>query len=866
MSKRFKHSPPRWADWFLGLFCNPDLLEQLQGDVHELFYWRVEEKGYSHAKWSFIWDVIRLFRWSNIRRTRKQGQKLNQIGMFKNYFKIGVRNLWKQRMPSAINIIGLSIAVGCSIVAFKFVEFSYVKDNFHKNKEDLFLVTHWEELESNKGRNGAINNELTREILESVPGIKASTRYNRLQLEVRVNKHITYNLTHFVDPAYLEMFTFELQAGNPKTLNSADQVVIDESTAIRLFGEQSALDQSIELKIGEEWKVFSVGAVYKDKPHNGSLQLGILVNYQHFEQHLSKLGQDDWSTNFFIQRQAGTQPELLLESMDKLLPIYNKDNEDGAYSNFELEPITTMANNAYKMSNSIGSAPNKAPILTLSAIAVFMLLLSTLNYVNISLAMIMKRLKEIGVRKVVGSPRRQLIIQFLCENLLLCLLSMFVGLLLAQGLFLPGFNEIAGVSFQLNLLSHQNFLMFLAALLLFISLASGLYPAVVASSYRPISILRKATQRGGRRILSSVFLTFQMILAMVTIVAAVMFVYANQVNESIEWGYDQHNKLVIGIPESDYRDAFRDVLLADPSVEVIAGTRSNIGQSLNGVQFKNGEVKTYAELFEVGRNYPEVLGLKLVEGRLFDENLESDFRKMLIVNQSFLEDLQLTFDPDGTTVVQDSVEYSIIGVVEDYHYWNPGMEIRGAAMRAIPANLYTSYLVEMREGNIFEHRGRLEEKLQAMVEEKSVYVGVQELMFEGFYDETRGIGNIMIFTASIAILLAAMGLYGLVSINISSQIKDYGIRKVLGASSFNLAKAIVLKFRFVLLLAILVGCPLAVLLVGALVDNVYAYAPGIGVGPLAVAVFILLSVTLFTFNLQIRRVRNMNPAETLRTE
>lgn len=865
MSKPSKRSPPKWADKFLAFFCNPRLLEQLQGDVYELFYWRLDEKGYSSAKWSFVWDVIRLFRWSNIRRTKKSGQKLNQIAMFKNYFKIGLRNLWKQRLPSAINIIGLSIAIGCSVVVFKFVEFNYVKDDFQQNKDDVFLVTHWEELESNKGRNGATDNQLTREILNSVPGIKSSTRYNTRQLEVKVDKRINFEFVFFADPDYLKMFTFELQAGNPNSLNSADQVVLDESTARRLFGDQTALDKKLELKVGNQWKAFTVGAVYKDKPLNGSLQLGILVNYQHLEQ--SQLAmRETWNTNFFIQRQAGVEVSSLLESMDGLLTLYNKDNEDKAYTHFELEPLTTMANHAYEMNNGVGQAPNVAPILTLSAIGVFMLLLSTLNYVNISLAMVMKRLKEIGVRKVIGSRRKQLIFQFIAENFLLCSLSMLIGLLLAQGLLLPGFNSIAGSSFRLDLFSQSRFWLFLLGLLFFVTLASGLYPAIVASSYKAISVLRKSTHKSGNRLLSHIFLTFQMILAMVTIVAAVMFVYTNRVNQSMDWGYDQYNKLVFSIPGDEYRDAYRDVLESNPNIKQYAGTASLIGQSLNGVQFQNEEVKTYAELFSVGANYPEVIGLKVKEGRLFDKSLDSDLDNKLIVNESFLDQLQLSFDPDGTVIRQDTVNYTIIGVVEDYFYYEPGQKVRGAAMRAIPENQFTAYMAEMVDGDIFEQRDQLQETLQEMVEEKTVYVGIQSLIFESFYDDMKGIRNMMLFTASVAILLAAMGLYGLVSINVSSQIKDFGIRKVLGASGFNLAGTVLKRFRFVLLVAILVGCPVSVYLISSLINDIYAYAPAVGAGPLSLAIAILLTVAFLTLNIQILRVKKMNPAETLRTE
>lgn len=863
MPKGSNHTPPKWADRFLQWFCNDELLEQLQGDVHELFYWRLEEKGHSSAKRSFIWDVMRLFRWSNIKKKSKR-QKLNNMGMIKNYFKIGMRNLWKQRMPSFINIIGLSLAVGCAIVVFKFVEYNYVKDDFHENLDDLFLVTHWEDLESNKGRNGGTDHVLSREILTAVPGIKASTRYNFQQLEARVEKRIKYNAALYVDPDFLNMFSFDLIEGNGNALNSADQIILDENSAKRLFGEQSAIDQPLELKIGEEWKAFTVGAVYKNKPNNSSIQIEILLNYSHLEQLLSK--RDTWNTSFFIQRQEGIEQQQLVTAMDELLPLHNKDNDVNPYTYFELEPLATMANSADEMSNSVGAAPNFAPIITLTAIAGFMLLLSTLNYVNISLAMVMKRLKEIGVRKVIGGRRKQLIAQFLIENFLLCFAALILGLLFAHSFFLPGFNEIAGGDFRLEVFKNARLGLFLLGLLFFVTIASGLYPAIVASAYKPISILRKATQKRGNRLLSNIFLSFQMILAMVTIVAAVMFVYTNQVNQSLNWGYDQYNKLVFGIPGDEYRESYLEVIESDPNIVDYAGTASNIGQSLNGVEFINGDFKTYAELFSVGRKYPEVLGLELLEGRLFNDQLESDLNNKLIVNEAFLDRLQINFDPDGTSIVQDSITYQIIGVVANYHYLNPGQELRGAAMRAIPAEHYNSYLVSMVDGDIFEQRDQLRGDLQALVDEKTVGVSVQSMLFDGFYDEMIGIGNIMLFTATIAVLLAAMGLYGLVNINVTSQIKDFGIRKVLGASHMSLSKTILSKFKYVLLFAILIGCPVAVLLVGTLITDIQHYAPPVGAGPLTVSVGILLGVALFTLNLQINKVRRMNPSETLRAE
>ena len=856
--------PPKWADRFLSWFCNPKLLEQIQGDVHELFYWRLEEKGLNKAKRSFAWDVVTLFRWSNIKRSNKN-QKLNNMGIVKNYFKIGVRNLWKQRMSSIINVLGLSIALACSIVAFKWIEYSYVKDKTHENSDDIFLVTHWEELESNKGRNGATDNKLTKEILASVPGIKSSTRYAFYKTRTMVGDKEFGDFSMFVDEDYLDIFTFQLVAGNMNALYQPDKVVINEEVATQYFGQEYGIDQQIELKIGDEWKVFTVGAVLKNGPRNSSLRNFLLINYSHYEQFLSKT-RDTWNTNFFIQRQEGIEEAQLLAAMDELLPVHNKDNEINPYTNFELEPLRTMALNSWEISNGVGSGPQLAPNLFVGSIAIFMLLLATFNFINISLAMVMKRLKEIGIRKVIGGHPWQLVLQFLTENFIVCTFSLLLGLLLSSAFLLPGFNEISGSNLTTSLLQHQNFWWFLVAILLFITLASGIYPAVVASAYKPTSILRKSVSTKGNSSLSSFLLTFQMILAMITIVAAVMFVHTNKVNETRDWGYDQYNKLTITIPDSVYREPFRAYLEANPVVLKVAGTEAQIGRELNGYQFKNGEVANYAEFFDVGASYPDLLELELVKGRLFDPELNSDLEQTLVVNEAFLEQLELTFNEDGTQILQDTTEYTIIGVVEDFFYWMPDQKIRGMALRAVPEQNYRAFTVEMADGNIIDQQGALLKALQEIAPDEQFNISIQEQVFDGHFEEMNGIRNIMLFTATIAILIASMGLYGLLNINVSSQLKMFGIRKVLGANAFELGLTILKRFRFVLLFAVLIGSSLAVLLIGELLGSVYAYYPSVGAAPLLVSALILLGVALITINFQVQKVKKLNPAETLRID
>lgn len=864
MAKNADHKPPKWADRFLQWYCNKDLLEQLQGDVYELFYWRMEEKGPSAAKRSFAWDVFRLFRWSNI-KSKSRNQKLNNMGIIKNYFKIGIRNLWKQRMPSTINVLGLSIALACAMVSFKFIEQSYYKDFYHENLDDLFLVTHYEELESNTGRNGLTDNDLIDEILKSVPGIEKHTRYYFRRSGTKVSDVETSTFALFVDENYLKMFTFQLIAGNMNALSQPDQIVINEDANERFFGQEFGVGKDIDLKIGDEWKSFTVGAILKNSPSKGSMQNYLLVNYQNIDR-VRKEANEVISTNFFIQRQKGVSKGQLVAGMDELLALHNKDNGTNPYIYTELESLRTMARNSYSIYGGVGSAPSAEGNLVLASISIFMIILAVFNYINISLAMVMKRMKEIGIRKVIGSRRRQLIFQFLTENFILTSFAMLLAILLAGSFLLPTFNEIAGGDLKLDILRHQSFWLFLVSILLLITLVSGIYPAIVASSYKPTLIFRRSNSGGGNRNVSAVFLTFQMILATITIVAAVMFIHTNQVNRSLDWGYDQYNKLRVSIPDSIYREPFRESLETDPNVVAVAGTQALIGTSLNGWQFKNGDVKKYAEFFSVGAEYPELLGVELVEGRLFDPTLASDINQTLVVNETFMDQLQLDFDPDGITVLQDSTSYTIIGVVKDYFYWAPDQKIRGAAFKAIPPSEYTAYYFEVTEGDIRAQRDRILEDLKTIAPDKAFGIGIQAEAFDGFYEQMEGISNIMVFTASIAVFLAAMGLYGLVTINVSSHIKNFGIRKVLGASGMELGSSILKRYRFVFLFAVLLGCSVSVLLIGELLSDIYAYYPTIGAGPLAISVLILLGVSFLTINVQIQKVRKLNPAETLRTE
>jgi putative ABC transport system permease protein len=257
---------------------------------------------------------------------------------------------------------------------------------------------------------------------------------------------------------------------------------------------------------------------------------------------------------------------------------------------------------------------------------------------------------------------------------------------------------------------------------------------------------------------------------------------------------------------------------------------------------------------------------ELKEGRLFDKSLASDIENALVVNESFVDAFQIEFNEEGVPIIQDSVQYTIVGVVKDFHYWSFDQRIRGVAMKVVPIEKQTGFVLQMREGNILEQEKAIEKLIGTLAPDYNVSVYAQEALFEDYFEDKKGIRNVLLFTSSLAVLLAAMGLYGLVNINISTHIKDFGIRKVLGASGMQLAQPVYKRFRVVIGLAILIGGALSILLVRILLDSIYTYSATVGAGPLVVASLILLLVAFITLSLQVTRVKKLNPAETLRTE
>lgn len=854
-------NPPKRADRFLSWYCNPKLLEQVQGDVHELFYWRLEEEGHKKAKRSFAWDVLRLFRWSNIKRSTSQTQKINNIAMFKNYFKIGLRNLWKQRMPSTINIVGLSLAIGCCIVAYMYIESQFVRDDYHEKSDNIYLATHDAFVDGDIQRYGYLSIAISDRIGQDYSGVERVVKYAGRGISVKVDNRDFSEFAGFTDKGFFDSFSFTLIHGDERALDKPNQVAIAEGISKRYFGDEYPIGKVIKIRFGEESQDFEVAAVFEEAPHNSSIRPEILLNYEWLKRNRDA---KEINTNVFIELDKGVDPQELIAGFQTLVPVQNGFNLEQKYDAIGLEPIETMAKNSNQIEGGMGRTPPMAPMILLACIGSFMLILATFNYINIATLMATRRIKEIGVRKVIGGKRSQLIMQFLVENLILCTIAVSLGCLLAASFFMPQFNDISGSEISLNIFGHDSLWIFLLSLLFFIAFASGIYPAFFVSKFKPVKIFRGNQSVGSKRRFTSVLLTFQFILATITILAGIMAVRANNSNESREWGYDQYNKIVVGVSPAYYQP-LREQVLKNPNVQDVAGSVNSLSRTWNFQSMKVGEVEMIGQVLTADTHYPELLEIPLVSGRYFDKSLVSDLSNSVLVNQTFMDRFGLDNEHDNQVTI-DSTNYQVVGVLSDYYYSSFQDGIEPAVFLAAPDSLMTSLTVLVKQGSILDVREDLEAVWENLGTEVPFNSHIQSETRDGEFEDTRGLRNVLLFTASLAIFLSAMGLFGLVSLNISERIKDFGIKKVLGASTLHITKEVYKKFSVILGLAIVLGCLAGIKVVGLLLDSVYGEHTPINAMTLGLAALILLGIAALTIQTQMRRIRNMNPAETLRRD
>jgi putative ABC transport system permease protein len=870
MNKRSSKTPPAWADRFLEWYCNPHLLEDIQGDVHELYH-RSARRSKRKADLIFIWNVIRFFRWKNIRRNSQRSTRQSiPFAMLKSYFITGVRNIMRNLVPSSINIVGLSVALGCAITIFLILDSYYNRDSFHEKGDRLYLLMSRMK-SADEVENWAKGPYLLGSSLKDEnSAVESVVRIQTEELSVRHGDVVFNEPVWFVDADFFNAFSYPLAYGAKTALFDNNNIVISEEIASKYFGHADVIGEELSVKyLTGEKSIYKIGAVLKRIPDKSSMFIHILIPMKNWEDkieaHRREIQWKTWASSTFVVLKEGHRPEELNASLEKYKKLQNEANHKFQLQQVEFIPISKAAERSYDIKHSLSWSNIPAAMVALATVAVLLVLLACFNYMNVAVASVSTRLKEIGIRKVIGGGKKEIVQQFLIENIILCLLALLVGTALAYIIILPGFNSLYPIHVPFEFSSQGVMFGFFGVVLITVSVISGAYPAFYVSSFNPLKILSGKEKFGSKSLLSKVFLSFQFILSFTTIVGCLVFVNSSYYFESKDWGYAHEQHLFVPVHNVTQYHALKDRVAQNRHVLQYAGAESHIGYSQHTTVINYLDHQVNVIRFEVGFNYLQTMNVRLKEGRFFDEAIASDKTESVIVNQTFVRKMGWK-DPLNQSFEFDHVKWYVVGVVEDFYFREFYNQIEPTMIHIGPEEKFEYLVVKTESGYASSVYDFIKQSWPSIAADDPFEGFFQDKVFEQFFNSNRSNNKIMYFLSAVAMILACMGLYGLLSYNLTRRLKEFSVRKIFGANLIHIFNLMNRDYLWILLFSFAVGAPLGFYMMGLMIHAAYPEDIPIKAWPFFITIGLMVFTVAITISTQLRRVAKENPTTTLRND
>ena len=636
--------------------------------------------------------------------------------MVKNYLMIAWRNLVKNKIFSLINIAGLSIGLACAMLILLYVKDEVSFDRFHKNVNNIYRIV------SKSKHAGVEYKDCNTGFLQgpgfakNVPGIETFVRIESGAEDIKSGTEIQSQELLRVDPVFFTVFTFPLLNGNAATcLSEPNSIVMSEDFAKKQFGTSDAVGKIVMLKDNNQFVPFKVTAVAKRCPQNSSIKFDVLLPFK--ESEADAQNKDNWF-NFSLNTFLVLNPKANLQTIENQMQnFYVQDasetfkamikkydiGADTGMGTYFLQSFTNMhMNTELPPQNGLVNASNPMYSYILSGIALFILLIACINFVNLTVARSLKRSKEIGIRKVIGGDRQQLIIQFLGESFLLCLVAFSVSLLIVQ-LILPVFNELANKALSFSYLFDVKLIAGYLALLLLTALLAGFYPALVLSGYKPVETLYGRINLSGKNYLQKSLVVLQFALASFLIIAT--FTIYRQFNflTKTDLGYDDSNIVAVNKQQLKHSEAayFKAELVKNPNIVDVAA-RNGGYWGTNAKLFNDSTISFDYETID--ESYIPALKIPVIAGRNFSRAYPSDSTNSILVNESFVKKAGWK-NPIGETVnffYYNNEIYNVIGVVKDYHYQDLNQKIGPQLFTMKNGNLFGTFNIKIKPGTATE--------------------------------------------------------------------------------------------------------------------------------------------------------------------
>lgn len=789
--------------------------------------------------------------------------------MLRNYLTVALRNLWRNKAFSLINITGLSVGLAAGILLLLWVQDELSFDRFHRNAANIYRLSARMDMEGEEQIWGTPAPILVFG-LKDVPEVANACRIKQNWGEALYqygDKSLMQGKSAYVDASFFELFSFPLVKGNPrKPFSAVRSMVITETTARKYFGNDDPVGKIIRV---DNKHNYEVSGVIRDMPGNSSLQFQVLLPMNIVKEEFGGNGEwktidEDWGNynydTYFSLHNAAAASTVA----EKLTQIHRKNqpNEFTAKMNYLMQPLLKL--HLYRADGTDGGIQT---VKILGLVAIIIILIASINYVNLATARATKRAKEVSMRKIVGAGRRQLFGQFMGESALVLGMSLVLALLII-GLLVPVYNDLSGKQLVFNPLDPQ-ILTVLSLTMLATLVLAGCYPAVLLSSFKPLQLMRSTAYSSGgsnsafRKGLVVVQFVLSIMLIISTLVVSGQLDYIRQKN----LGYNKENILTFGLREIDkHYDAAKAELLKQPGVLGVTATGGNILNNWSSTGDTDWDGKAPNRTFiinqlPVERDFLEVMNLQLVAGKGF-AGTPADSTNY-ILNETAIRQMGIQ-NPVGKRFKFHEIDGTIVGVVKDFHFKNLSEKIE-------PMILF--YYPGWRGAMYVKTTGKEAPKAIAAAgkiwnQYNSGYPFEYSFMDEEFnrmYQTDQTVGKLFNFFAAIAIIISCLGLFGLAAFTAEQRTKEIGIRKVLGASVKNIVLLLSKDFVRLVLLAFVIATPIAWYAMSQWLEN-FAYSIDISPWVFAVAGLLALLIAFLTVSWQALKAALMNPVKSLRNE
>jgi putative ABC transport system permease protein len=792
--------------------------------------------------------------------------------MFWNYMKIAWRNIKRYKGYSFINIIGLAAGLACCILILLWVQDELNYDRFHTNKDDLYRVVAEFHKTEPVTHYWPVCAPLAPALKEEYPEIVNATRFSRLRRGQSVkfgDKKFLESLICLTDPDFFTMFSFPFLEGDPQTaLSNPNSIVLREALSAKYFGNEDPIGKV--LNVNNEYD-FTVTGIIKDVPENSSLQFDFLIPFvriEDFEKAWAVL--DNWTLSgfaTFVQLEKTASAEALENKIAYYLKKHVSESEDVIY----LQSFKDIHLYSAHIQFGIEGQGDIRYVFIFSLVAFFVLIIASINFMNLATARSANRSKEIGLRKVVGAKRGQLIRQFFCESIVMAFLSLILAVVLVE-LFLPVFANLSGKTLALDFSSHIHILLTIVVMTLITGFLSGTYPALFLSSLRPVKVLKGTLRLEGRGYLfRRILVVSQFSLSILLIICTVVVSQQVGYMQNMKLGFDREHVVYLPIRDDlvERYETLKTELVKKADIKNVAVSSSlptsGVILTTDKVSWegKNPEDNVVLEVTSTGYDFIELFNMEVVEGRSFAEEFLTDEEEAIVINETAKKIIGME-NPVGKQLYFGDSATTIIGVVKDYHFKSLHSEIDPLIMAIVPS-LYRYVFIKLDAGDIPSTVAGIENAWKTFFPDTPFEYHFLDEAYDNLYRTEQRMGTLFNYFTVLAILISCLGLFGLASFMAEKRTKEIGIRKVLGASLSGIVVLLNKQFTKWALISNLIAWPLAYYAMSGWLRG-FAYRKDLSIWIFILAAMSALAIAVITVSYQSVKAALADPAKSLRYE